>query len=116
MLIRLTPTLRAGYVRERSLAAGATQSEVTWRHLERAHVLAQPFVVAHVGVHVAMLRRGISERDRREVAGQLVRIVLAGPASAVGRTPVGNTGRADVPLSTTLPVEPDLAEMLESIG
>ncbi len=35
-----------------------------WRHLERAHVLSQPWAFDHVRVHAAMLRRGWHERDR----------------------------------------------------
>ena len=50
---------RDAYGRERAAAVEAERKddqEGAWRHLERAHVVAQPFPVAHVGSHVAMLR------------------------------------------------------------
>jgi hypothetical protein len=112
MALRMTPLVHAAYRRERALAGAATDAGTRWHHLERAHVLAQPFVVAHVGSHVAMLRRAVDERDRTEIVGQVIRVVLAGPASAVGRIPVGNPGRARVPLGAKRPVPPDLASLL----
>lgn len=84
-----------------------------WSHLERAHILAQPFPVAHIGSHVAQLRLGWRTRDRTEVAGQVIRILVAGPASVVGRIPVGNDGRARTPLRATAPVPADLVSILE---
>jgi hypothetical protein len=52
------------------------------------------------------------ERDRREVTGQLVRLVVAGPGSATGRYPVGNSGRARVPATLPMPLPDDLAALL----
>lgn len=101
MPIRMTETVRDAYATERSMAAEAIDPVDRWRHLERAHVLSQPSVVKHVSSHVAMLRQAISERDRTEIVSQPVRIALAGPASGLGRIPVGNTGRAHVPLNAT---------------
>ena len=52
----------------------------------------------------ALPRRDDAARHRptrsREVLGQAQRIVVAGPASAVGRYPAGNTGRARVPATS----------------
>lgn len=92
---------------------GAGDVTAAWSHLERAHVLAQPFPVAHVGSHIAQLRLGFRTRDRAEVAGQVVRVVVAGPASVIGRVPVGNDGRARTPLRATAPMPEDLVEILE---
>lgn len=94
-------------------AADAGDVAAAWSHLERAHVLAQSFPVAHVGSHVAQLRLGWRTRDWTEVAGQLIRIAVAGPASMVGRIPLGNDGRARTPLSATAPVPADLAAIIE---
>ncbi len=94
-------------------AADADDVTVAWAHLERAHVLAQPFPVAHIASHMAQLRLGWRTGDRIEVAGQLLRIVVAGPASIVGRVPVGNDGRARTPLRATATVPDDLAAILE---
>ena len=47
---------------------------------------------AHVRTHVAMLGFGIRRRDRREIVGQLVRLVVAGPGFLTDKYPVGNSG------------------------
>lgn len=85
-----------------------------WRHLERAHVLSQPWAIPHIRVHNVMLRQGFKVRDRKEVFGQLARIIVAGPGSLLGRYPVGNTGRARVSAMKPMPLEEDLAALLET--
>ena len=103
---------RAAYRTERDHAQGAFARDRTadgWRHLERAHVLAQPDAIIHIGSHLAMLRRGVIERDLTEVVGQIVRALLAGPASLTGRIPTGNDGRARTPLSERTTIPDDLA-------
>ncbi|MGA0863175.1 MAG: DUF3703 domain-containing protein, partial [Ilumatobacteraceae bacterium] len=55
-------------------------------------------------------------RDSREVRGQLLRLLVGGPASAVGRYPSGNTGRAQVSAIQPMPMRADLAEMLARAG
>lgn len=67
-----------------------------WRHLERAHMLSQPFPVLHTRTHLTMLTHAVRSRDRREALGQLFRLLVAAPGSASGRFPLGNTGRANV--------------------
>jgi hypothetical protein len=59
-----------------------------------------------------MLEVAWRERDRREAVGQVVRLLLAAPGSALGRYPEGNTGRATVPLTQPMPLPQDLAELL----
>jgi hypothetical protein len=83
-----------------------------WAHLERAHILSQPLAVAHVRTHVAMLGYGIRHRDRREIAGQLVRLLVAGPGSATRRYPLGNTGGANVSAVAPMPIPADLQELM----
>ena len=79
-----------------------------WRHLERAHILSQPMAVPHVRTHVAMLGAALRRRDRREIVGQLLRLVVAAPGSWTGRYPVGNTGGADVSALRPMPIPDDL--------
>lgn len=64
--------------------------------LTQAHVLGQPFSILHVRVHWAMLRYGWSRHDVREVKGQLIRLLVAGPSSLLGVTPPGNIGWSSV--------------------
>lgn len=87
-----------------------------WQLLEDAHVLSQPWALPHTRVHAAMLAAGWRARDRREVRGQVLRLLVGGPASALGRYPTGNTGRARVPATRPMPVRRDLAEVLERAG
>ena len=84
-----------------------------WSHLERAHILSQPMAVLHVRTHVAMLGAALRRRDRHEVLGQLVRLLLAGPGSLTGRYPVGNTGGADVSAFVAMPIPEDLRAVLD---
>ena len=90
--------------------------ERCWELLEDAHVLSQPWATWHVRVHGSMLVAGARARDWREVRGQLVRLVVAGPGSATGRYPVGNTGRARVPATLPMPIRDDLADLLRAAG
>ncbi|HVE25894.1 MAG TPA: DUF3703 domain-containing protein [Sporichthya sp.] len=96
----------AGAARRRGDFAGE------WKHLERAHILSQPMVVPHVRTHVAMLGAALRRHDRREVVGQLLRLVVAGPGSLTGRYPVGNTGGADVSALAPMPIPEDLRPFL----
>ncbi|MFN0026708.1 MAG: DUF3703 domain-containing protein [Acidimicrobiales bacterium] len=89
-------------------------SAQAWRLLEEAHILSQPWARPHVRVHVAMAGRGWRLRDRHEVLGQLLRIVVAGPGSLTGRYPEGNTGRASVPATAPMPVPEELRALLGS--
>jgi hypothetical protein len=83
-----------------------------WRLLERTHILSQPWPWPHIRSHVDMLALAVRTKNRREFLGQVVRIVVAGPGSATGRYPLGNTGRASVPATQPMPVPDDLAELL----
>ena len=110
--------LAAAWSVERSAARAArARGDVAaeWRHLERAHILSQPKAVLHVRTHVAMLAAGTRRHDRREVLGQLLRLVVAGPGSLTGRYPVGNTGGADVNAMTAMPIPADLSAFLPHV-
>jgi hypothetical protein len=87
-----------------------------WAHLERAHILSQPMVAAHVRTHLAMLGYGLRRRDVREIRGQLLRLVVAGPGSLTGRYPLGNTGGADVSALAVMDVPGDLQALLAPAG
>ena len=83
-----------------------------WRHLERAHILGQPWAVEHTKVHWYMLRFGFRIRDWNEIAGQIPRLLVGGVKSFVGKIPVGNTGGADVPPLKPMEIPADLKELL----
>ena len=86
--------------------------EEAWRLLERTHILSQPWAWPHVRSHLDMLALAVRVRDRREIRGQIVRTLVAGPGSVLRRYPLGNTGRATVPAMLPMPVPADLAALL----
>ena len=90
----------------------ARAAEDRWPALERAHIVSQPYVVLHTRVHLAMLRHALRERDMGEAVGQVVRVVVAGPGSAVGKYPRGNSGRASMGLTETADVPLELARLV----
>lgn len=104
--------VRAAFDAELAAAKHATDTEGFWRAAERAHILSQPWPLPHTYAHAVMLRRALREHDRVETVGQLVRLLVAGPGSALGRYPEGNTGRARVKLTQPMPVPTDLAALL----
>ena len=108
-------TVAAAWCTERALARYARivhDPIAEWRHLERAHVLSQPMPWRHMVTHAAMLRAGVRRGDAREIAGQMWRLAVAGPASLSRRYPLGNTGGANVPAMRPMPIAADLAELV----
>jgi hypothetical protein len=85
----------------------------TWVHLERAHVLSQPWAWPHIRVHAAMLRTAAAATDLREIGGQLTRLAVAAPGSWSGRYPSGNSGRARVSMFAPMNVPDDLESILD---
>jgi hypothetical protein len=115
----MTSTIRRRIAEDRSAARHARRHgdwSRCWQLLEDAHVLSQPWAWPHVQVHASMLLAGWKARDVVEVRGQLLRLLVGGPASGIGRYPVGNTGRARVPATMPMPVRSDLARMLMEAG
>ena len=82
------------------------------RFLDRAHVIGQPSAVDHVRAHVWMLVCGWKKRDGAEIVGQVWRLLVAAPASLLGKYPAGNTGRTNVSGFSPMPIAPDLRELL----
>ena len=85
-----------------------------WRQLERAHILGQPWFVQHTHVHWLMLKFGIKIKNRKEILGQLPRLLVGGIKSFVGKIPVGNTGGANVPPLKRMEIPGDLKNMMSS--
>ena len=96
---------------EDAITAAPTGSD-PWPALERAHIASQPWAWPHLRVHAAMFRLAWRERDRREIAGQAIRLAVAGPGSLANRYPPGNTGRTTMGLTEHGPIPADLADLL----
>lgn len=95
-----------------SQANASGDTAKAWRALERAHIVSQPFLGPHLSSHWAMLRFAISQRDAREMAGQIFRLALAPLGAISGRIPAGNTGRANVSAFQPMDIPPDLRAKL----
>lgn len=84
------------------------QWDVAVYHLERAHIVAQRYLWAHMVTHIWMTRVAIHRQDLREFAGQLTRMMAVLPAHLLGWVPVGNTGGANVSPIKPMPIPQDL--------
>lgn len=102
------------YVQSELDAAAALEASPaeSFGRLERAHVLSQTSTREHVRVHWHMLIWGLQQRNAKEIAGQILRIVGAATKTALGLVPTGNTGGANVSPLKPMPVPGDLAEIL----
>lgn len=88
--------------------------QVSWRHLERAHILGQPYPYEHTAVHWKMIGFGMKVKNFREVIGQIPRLIFGGVKSFVGHIPVGNTGGANVPPLKPMEIPEDLAVIINN--
>jgi len=82
-----------------------------WNHLEKAHIIGQRYPYCHSYVHWKMLLFGIKIKDRKEVLGQIPRLLFGGVKSFIGKIPVGNPGGANVPALRSFPIDNDLKEI-----
>lgn len=85
--------------------------ETAFRHLERAHVLAQRRTRLHTFIHWRMLVAGLRRGDMREAVGQVPRIVASILFSRLW-VPRGNSGRARVNAFQAMPVPEDLRHLV----
>jgi len=112
---RMPGPLKPFYRQELLLAKKAlagNQYSLSWQHLERAHILGQPYPLAHTAVHWKMLQFGIRIKNTKEVIGQIPRLIFGGIKSFVGKIPVGNTGGANVPPLQPMQIPEDLQAII----
>ena len=89
----------------RGFEASAGQNAAQrWLWLEAAHVVGQTTFGPHVRSHWHMLAYARQLGDRREIAGQWLRLALVPLGHLLQRLPLGNTGRATV--SALQPMQP----------
>lgn len=93
-------------------AERAGEPNAAFHHLERAHVLGQKSTVQHVRVHWRMLVWGMRHHNRREIIGQMTRLIGAATKTWVGLIPQGNTGGANVSAFKSMPIPDDLADLI----
>lgn len=90
------------------------QYDLAFKHLERAHILGQRSFITHWTSHWWMLKVGWMRRDRREILGQLARLIAVVPGYLIGWVPKGNTGGADVSPLKPMAIPSDLAPLLKN--
>lgn len=107
------------YVQAELASAGACEERGdfagSFKRLERAHVLGQASTRQHVRVHWQMLRWAVRQRQPREFAAQVLRMIGAAILTAVGLVPEGNTGGANVGPFRRLPIPTELADIIASV-
>lgn len=106
------PTFLKSYFKKELIEAENTFSkgyfQQSWRHLERAHILGQPYPIAHSFVHWKMLLFGIKTKSTKEIIGQIPRLLVGGLKSFVGKIPKGNTGGSNVSPLQPMEIPEDL--------
>lgn len=85
---------------------------LSFRHLERYHILSQAFYIPHLNSHWWMFKVGFKKLDLKEIIGQIIRMI-GSAGSLIGKYPVGNTGGADVSPFKPMPIPEDLKPYLE---
>jgi hypothetical protein len=95
-------------------AESSGQSNVAFRHLERAHVLGQAATALHVRVHWRMFLAAAHHRQPGESFGQLWRIVAAALLTGIGALPQGNTGGANVSGLRAMAIPADLQIVIDA--
>lgn len=113
---RLPHALREPYEHELAqyqLFLAQQQFANAWNHLERAHIIGQSYPLAHTHVHWLMLKFGFTIKSRKEILGQIPRLLVGGVKSFVGVVPVGNTGGANVPPLRPMEIPGDLQQILD---
>ncbi|MBO2453340.1 DUF3703 domain-containing protein [Actinomadura barringtoniae] len=113
---QMPPQVRTAFEDELRKARTSTDPEAMWRALERAHILSQSWAWPHTRAHWHMLVLAVRCRDRTEAFGQVIRLLVGGPGSLMGRAPRGNTGRTGVGINTVMPIPDDLAVILNGIN
>ena len=98
------------------VAANSGRIEQAWRHLERAHIVAQTRLWPHCQSHWKMLAFAFRQLDWREAGGQIARLALAPFGNLTGRLPIGNTGRSNVSAFARMEIPEDLQTVLDSMS
>lgn len=94
------------------LAILSNDLQQSWKHLETAHIIAQPYPIEHTIVHWKMLQFGIKIKNTKEIIGQIPRLIFGGLKSFVGKIPTGNTGGANVPPLRPMTIPDNLKKLI----
>ncbi|MBX9872129.1 MAG: DUF3703 domain-containing protein [Burkholderiaceae bacterium] len=93
-------------------SAPIAEPSMRWLLLEALHVVGQTRWRPHLRTHWLMLVQALRDRDWNEAAGQLFRLAIAPLGHALGRLPIGNSGRSNISAFQPMPVREDIAEVI----
>ena len=85
--------------------------DAAWANLEAAHVLGQRHTRTHVLSHWEMLNLARRQRNKREIRGQILRMIAAAFVTSIW-VPEGNSGRAHISALARAAVPRDLIERM----
>lgn len=86
--------------------------DLAFAHLERAHILGQRWFWRHCRTHWSMLRIARRRKDRKEISGQVRRLLAVPLGWGSGWVPKGNTGGANVNPLKPMPIPEDMRDDL----
>lgn len=86
----------------------------SWYHLERAHIIGQKYPYEHTLAHWKMLQFGIKIKNKKEIIGQIPRLLFGGVKSFVGHIPNGNTGGVNVPPLKSMEIPKDIEAIIKA--
>lgn len=98
-----------------AFAASAGQPPAQrWLWLEAAHVVGQTRLLLHWQSHRHMLAYARVLGDRREIAGQWLRLALVPLGHLLQRLPLGNTGRTTVHALRPMQPPPQVQRLVDA--
>lgn len=87
----------------------ACDEKAALRHVVRAQILGQRYLIPHLTSHAWMMRMAWKRGDTVDAMGQLRRLLFTFPAWLIGWVPVGNPGLTSVSPLRPVPMSQDLA-------
>ena len=86
--------------------------DLAFRHLERVHIVSQPYPLQHTFIHLKMLKFAILTFRPVEVLIQLIFSLFSGKFSILGIYPAGNTGGANAIFKGKMEIPEDLKKKM----
>lgn len=106
--------LTAEYLELARACEAEGRCDASWANLEAAHIVGQPYTLAHVRSHWAMMMFARRLGSQRELLAQLLRIIAAGLFTWLW-VPAGNSGRGDTSAFAREALPRDLKARLQEL-
>lgn len=85
-----------------------------FNHLERIHIVSQPYAIEHTITHLRMLRFALQTFKPLEIIVQVLYSLLGGILSLIGFVPIGNTGGANAISKGAMEIPNDLKQIMNT--